>query len=159
MEYRLVLGKAARIAAGMGKKTAPYAAMALLGLALAWGTWKIIGPAPRVVLPSHTIPPRTSFSSQVAAAHLFGEPQAQQAAAMPEVIVKGVFAEMGTAPGYAILLVDKQTVIASLKKEIRPGIVLEKIAADHVEFSHGGQTVRVPIDAGRPAAAIQTLKK
>lgn len=133
----------------------------VIAFACSWWSWKMFGPVPRASLPYMTIPPRTSLVEPVVAAHLFGEPPAPVAAVavpMPEVIVKAVFAEQGVAPGYAIMLVDKQSVVAKVKTEIRPGILLNKVEAQHVEFLRDGQPVRFPLEAGKPPAPVVFMK-
>lgn len=137
------------------------AAVVTIAFACSWWSWKMLGPTPRISLSYTTIPQRASLVEPVVAMHLFGEPPAPVAPVvvpMPEVIVKAVFAEQGKAPGYAIMLVDKQTVIAKVKTEIRPGILLDKVEAQHVEFVRDGQPVRVPLEAGKPPAPVVFMK-
>ncbi len=143
-----------------GRPAGRFALVVLLGFALAWLTWRVAGPSPRVVLPNPTIPPKSALAGTVAAAHLFGAPVTPQAqtTVMPDVVVIGVFAELGKTPGRAVLLVDKQIQIAATGTEIRPGVVVKEVAAGHVAFSRGGEPISVPIQPGKPMAAIQLIK-
>lgn len=118
---------------------ATIAALALLGLVLAYWTWGLLAPRPE---------PRARAAVQAegqmqAAYALFGSArQGRDAVVAPGVAVRllGVVAASDTRSGYAVLRLDAQrTVVVSEGADIEPGLRLAEVHADHVVLERSGQ--------------------
>lgn len=133
----------------------------VLAMQLAYWTW--IFATPKAPLPPGT-PLRSSPVDVLARARaiaLFGSaPDAPQAAAPSaqargDIVVTGVFAAIGTLPAFAILSVDGQPgQPIKAGAAIRPGLVLESVAPDHITVRRDGVRERVdlaPRGATRPS--------
>ena len=120
-----------------------FAALALLGLVLAYWTWAWLAPRPE---------PRAQAAVQPggraeAAYGLFGSASGNHGAAPTGTVVGllGVVAASGNQPGYAVLRLDsKQSVAVREGGEIEPGVRLAEVHADHVVLERGG--VRETLD-------------
>jgi general secretion pathway protein C len=115
-----------------------FAALALLGLVLAYWTWAWLAPRPE---------PRALAAAQPggrvdAAYGLFGSAQRDRNGAAPAGIavgLLGVVAASGGQSGYAVLRLDaKQAVAVREGGEIEPGVRLAEVHADHVVLERGG---------------------
>jgi general secretion pathway protein C len=119
-----------------------FAALALLGLVLAYWTWAWLAPRPE---------PRAQAAVQTggrveAAYGLFGSVQRDRNGAAPTgIAVKllGVVAASGSRSGsqssYAVFRLDaKQTVAVREGGEIEPGVRLAEVHADHVVLERSG---------------------
>lgn len=114
------------------------AALALLGLVLAYWTWAWLAPRPE---------PRAQAAVQTGggvetAYGLFGSVQRGQNIAAPTGItlrLLGVVAASDSRSGYAVLRLDaKQTVAVREGGEIEPGVRLAEVHADHVVLERSG---------------------
>lgn len=147
-----------RIAAGAGGK--------LLAAALAlWLAWMIGQNVWRMVLPLPAAPGRDSAqlttdaaAKTVMAANLFGaggtaSPAAAQASNL-NLRLKGIYASQGTLPGFAILSIDgRPDVGIVLGGELKPGIKLHEVNADHILIAHDGVVERVNLATSQAGAA------
>jgi general secretion pathway protein C len=101
----------------------------------------------------------TAASAQaVTAANLFGPGSSQPAAdARPTSLnlrLKGVYAAAGDFSGFAIISVDGRPDIGVIKgSEIKPGIKLNAVNADHIVIVHDGLIERVDLGSYKPGAA------
>lgn len=128
-----------------------FAAVALLGLVLAYWTWAWLAPAPE----SRTPAPEQSegrFAAPTPAARgAFGSTGSQQAGAAAagpgSITLLGVVAASGSLPAYAVVRVDAKGVLAVREgEEIVPGIRLAGVHADRVvlERNQARQTLALP---------------
>jgi general secretion pathway protein C len=137
-----------------------FAALALLGLVLAYWTWAWLAPRPE---------PRAQAAVQPggraeAAYGLFGSARGDNGAAPTGIVIGllGVVAASGSQSGYAVLRLDsKQTVAVREGGEIEPGVRLAEVHADHVVLERSG--VRETLDwpnqgKSAGAAAARTNK-
>jgi len=114
-----------------------FAALALLGVVLAYWTWAWLAPRPE---------PRAQAAVQPggraeAAFGLFGTARGDTGAAPTGIVVGllGVVAASGGRSGYAVLRLDsKQTVAVREGREIEPGVRLAEVHADHVVLERSG---------------------
>ena len=113
-----------------------FAALALLGLVLAYWTWAWLAPRPE---------PRAQAAvtgGQVEVAYaLFGSARRDNGAAPSAntVGLLGIVAASGSQPSYAVLRLDaKQTVAVREGGEIEPGVRLVEVHADHVVLERSG---------------------
>ena len=123
-----------------------FVAIALLGLVLAYWTWMWIAPRsePRA-------PAAVQTGAQVEIAYgLFGSVQRGSNGAAPTgvaVSLLGVVAASGSRSGFAVLRLDaKQTVAVREGREIKPGVLLAEVHADHVVLERSGarETIALP---------------
>ena len=114
------------------------AALALLGLVLAYWTWIWFGPRPE---------PRVEISaeptgSMASANMLFGRPPRVQSAEAPtglSIKLLGVVAATRGMPGYALVQLDaKQIYAVRAGEDIAPGLRLESVFADRVTLERNG---------------------
>lgn len=117
---------------------ATVAALALLGLVLAYWTWALA--APRA---GSRMPAAEQTGGQIQAAYgLFGNAQQGRDKTLTGGAVKllGVVADPGTRSGYAVLRLDaKRTVAVREGREIESGMRLVEVRADHVVLERNGQ--------------------
>lgn len=115
------------------------AALALLGLVLAYWTWTWF--APRPVPRAH--PGAQAGDLTPAAYGLFGNAQQGRngaAASGGTVKLLGVVAATGSRSGYAVLRLDaKRTTVVREGGEIEPGARLAEVHADHVVLERDGR--------------------
>ena len=115
-----------------------FAALALLGLVLAYWTWVWLAPRsePRAQ-------PLADPAGRVASANsLFGSVQRDQNIAAPTGIaikLLGVVAASGGRHGYAVVQLEARQILAVHEGEdIAPGIRLAEVHADHVILERNG---------------------
>jgi len=138
---------------------ATVAALALLGLVLAYWTWTLAAPRPesRVRAAEQT-------GGQIQAAYgLFGNAQQgrDKISAGGTVKLLGVVADQGTRSGYAVLRLDaKRTVAVREGGEIESGMRLVEVRADHVVLERNGQreTIAWP-EQGKTPVSGTTRKR
>lgn len=119
-----------------------FAALALLGLVLAYWTWAWLAPRPE----PRALAAVQSGGRMEAAYALFGKAQRDRNGAAPTGIavrLLGVVAAQGsgssTQSSYAVLRLDaKQLVAVREGGEIEPGVRLVEVHADHVVLERGG---------------------
>jgi general secretion pathway protein C len=117
---------------------ATLAALALLGLVLAYWSWAWLAPppAPRAPAAGETAG-RTS-----SAAGLFGtakEGPGAAAAASSAVRLMGVVAASGGRRGHAVLRLDAKKTVAVLQGEdVEPGLRLAEVHVDHIVLERNG---------------------
>ncbi len=138
-----------------------FAAVALLGLVLAYWTWAWFAPRaePRVEAAA------AQSGGVVSAGALFGKlPRNQNAAAPTGIAIRllGVVAASGGRRGYAVVQLDAKQILAVHESEdIAPGIRLAEVLADHVILERGGvrETLAWPEKrAAAPAGAAPVNK-
>ncbi len=137
------------------------AAVALLGLVLAYWTW--IWLAPRAEPRSEAV---AAPSGNVAAAGvLFGiAPRAQSAAAPTGIAITllGIVAASGGRRGYAVVQLDaKQILAVNEGEDVAPGVRLAEVHSGHVILTRGGarETLTWPKRRATAAPAARTANK
>lgn len=117
---------------------ATVAALALLGLVLAYWTWALAAPRPEPRLRAAEQP-----GGQIQAAYgLFGNTRQGRDKITTGGAVKllGVVADPGTRSGYAVLRLDAKRIVAAREGgEIESGVRLVEVRADHVVLERNGQ--------------------
>lgn len=117
---------------------AMLAAVALLGLVLAYWTWAWFAPRAEVRLPA----PAAPVASAASASAIFGSaPRAQDVAAPTGIAVRllGVAATSAGRQGSAVLQLEGNRILAVNEGEdLAPGIRLEEVHADHVILMRSG---------------------
>ena len=121
------------------KKTASLAhlaALALLGVVLAYWSWVWLAPAIAARAPAA---PETAAGAS-SAAGLFGSAKQGAGAAAPSSIrLMGVVAASGERHGYAVLRLDgKKTVSVLQGEDIEPGLRLAEVHVDHIVLERDG---------------------
>jgi general secretion pathway protein C len=113
---------------------ANLAALALLGVVLAYWTWVWLAPAAAARAPAAP----ESLSSSVSSARLFGSASAG-AAASGSIRLIGIVAAWGERRGHAVLRLDGKTTVAVLQGEdIEPGLRLAEVHVDHIVMERSG---------------------
>jgi len=114
------------------------AAVAALGLVLAYWTW--IWFAPRAEPRAEAV--AVQSGGIASAAYLFGKlPRNQNAAAPTGIAIRllGVVAASGGRRGYAVVQLDAKQILAVHEgQDIAPGVRLAEVLADHVVLDRGG---------------------
>lgn len=121
------------------------AALALLGLVLAYWTWTWFGPRPEPRLETDA-----RASNMISAYALFGA--AQHNPVTPATIglavdLVGVIAAEGNGEGYALLRLDKKnTLVVRAGEDLSPGTRLAEVFPGHVVLQRNGtsETVLLP---------------
>lgn len=135
-----------------------FAAIALLGLVLAYWTWAWFAPRPEPRAPAAV---QTGTRAEIAYG-LFGSVQRGSNGAAPTgvaVSLLGVVAAAGGRSGFAVLRLDaRQTVAVREGGEIKPGVLLAEVHADHVVLERGGtrETLAWP-KQGKSAVSVKPL--
>lgn len=132
------------------------AALALLGLVLAYWTWIWLAPAAEPRAPS-VVPPTAGVG---AALGLFGSAPTGGAVAMPTGIairLLGIVAATQGGRGVAAMQLEGTHIVAAREGEdIAPGIRLAEVAPHHVILERGGirETLQLPKPAPGPPPAV-----
>lgn len=133
---------------------ATFAALALLGLVLAYWTWVWFAPRPEPRAPAAQVdggalePARDAYA-------LFGGARRGGSGAAPAagtVTLLGIVAATGNRPGYAVLRIDgKQTIAVTQGADAEPGLRLAEIHVDHVVLERSGarESLAWPQKAGK----------
>jgi general secretion pathway protein C len=127
------------------------AALALLGLVLAYWTWTWFGPRPELRL--ETDAPVSNMASAYA---LFGV--AQHNPVTPATIglavdLLGVIAAEGNGQGYALVRLDKKkTLVVRAGEDLSPGIRLAEVFPGHVVVQRNGISETVLLPQKHPTA-------
>ncbi|TAK51440.1 MAG: general secretion pathway protein [Betaproteobacteria bacterium] len=137
------------------------AAVALLGLVLAYWTW--IWFAPRAEQRTESV---AAASGTVAAAGaLFGSPPRAQGAAAPTgiaITLLGIVAASGGRRGHAVVQLDgKQILAVNEGEDVAPGVRLAEVHSGHVVLMRGGarETLTWPKRRATAAPVARTLNK
>lgn len=137
------------------------AAVALLGLVLAYWTWVWFAPRAEPLLETSAV----QSAGVASAAGIFGSlPRTQNAAAPTGIAIRllGVVAASAGRRGYAVVQLEaKQIVAVHEGAEIAPGIQLAEVHPDHVILERGGVREMLAWPQKRAAAtpAAQTVNK
>jgi len=119
-----------------------FAALALLGLVLAYWTWAWLAPRPE----PRAQPAVTGGRAEVAYG-LFGSARrdkggGREGAATTggvAVVLLGIVDASGSQPSYAVLRIDAKQIVAVREGgEIEPGVRLAEVHADHVVLERSG---------------------
>jgi general secretion pathway protein C len=115
---------------------ANFAALALLGVVLAYWTWVWLAPAAAARAPAAL----DTASNASSAGGLFGSAkQAAGAAASGSIRLIGVVAASGERRGHALLRLDAKKTVAVLQGEdVEPGLRLAEVHADHIVLERNG---------------------
>lgn len=133
-----------------------FAALALLGLVLAYWTWVWLAPRPVPRAPAAVQP----TEGLAAAPGLFGGAPTGRAVAAPTGIairLLGIVAATQGGRGYAAVQLEAKEILAVREGEdIAPGIRLAEVAARHVILERGGirETLPLPGPAAAPQPAV-----
>jgi general secretion pathway protein C len=99
-------------------------------------------------------------AGEVIARHLFGEPNAEVAAAVPVVVasplnakLKGVFAGLPPFPAFAILNFDGKDQPVKVGTDIIPGAMLESVFPRHVLVRRNGASEKIEFENDVKAAS------
>jgi general secretion pathway protein C len=120
------------------KKTsslANLAAVALLGVVLAYWSWVWLAPAAAARAPA-----ATEAAISASATGLFGSAkQGPGAAAASSIRLMGVVAASGARRGHAVLRMDaRKTVVVLQGEEVEPGLRLVELHVDRVVLERNG---------------------
>jgi len=130
-----------------------FAALALLGLVLAYWTWAWLAPRPVPRVQQNADQGRSLETAN----GLFGGAQVSAGNPPPTQIaiaLLGVVAASGGRTGYAVLRLDsKKTIAVPEGKEIEPGVRLAEVRPDHVVLERNGmrETLAWPRKQSSPA--------
>jgi general secretion pathway protein C len=116
---------------------ANFAALALLGVVLAYWSWAWLAPAAAARAPAAA----ETASNVSSAAGLFGSAKQGPgaAAAAGSIRLMGVVAASGERRGHAVLRLDAKKTVAVLQGEdIEPGLRLAEIHVDHIVLERNG---------------------
>jgi general secretion pathway protein C len=114
---------------------ANFAALALLGMVLAYWSWIWLAPAAAARAPA--APEAVTAAST--AAGLFGSAKQGPAAASGSIRLIGVVAASGERRGHAVLRLDGKKTVAVLQGEdIEPGLRLAEVHVNHVVMERNG---------------------
>lgn len=120
-----------------------FAALALLGLVLAYWTWAWLAPRPEPHAQPAARPDTRAPDPTPGAYVLFGgtgrSGAAPAAGTAGTVRLLGIVATSGGRPGYAVLRLDgKQTLAVPQGAEVEPGLRLADVQVDHVVLERNG---------------------
>ena len=126
---------------------ANVAALALLGIVLAYWSWAWLAPRPAPRAPAAA----EAGGDLSSAGALFGAVKASARAATSGALrLTGVFAASEGRRGHALLRLDaKQSVAVLQGEEVEPGVRLAEVHADHVVLERNGarETLALPESA------------
>jgi general secretion pathway protein C len=123
----------------------------LAAFLLATWTWKLFGNK-SIVRPSQTTQlDAGSAADSAIAAHLFGVPAERQTQETSQVSnlniqLKGVFAENGNYPAYAIVNTGAKDEPVKTGNDIMPGVVLDSVKPEHILVKRNGVLERVNLE-------------
>ena len=128
---------------------ATLAALALLGVVLAYWSWAWLAPRPAPRAPAAEIAGRTS-----SAGGLFRSVKEGQGAAAASGALRllGIVAASGGHLGNAVLRLDAKKTVAVLQgEEVEPGLRLAEIHVDHIVLERNGarETLAFPDKKGK----------
>jgi general secretion pathway protein C len=138
------------------------AALALLGLVLAYWTWAWFAPRVEPRAQAAVLAGSDTVGLTRAATGLFGGAPAGRNGSAPtrnSVGLLGVVAASGGRSSYAVLRLDaKKTVAVSAGAEVEPGLRLVEVHVDHIVLERNGarETLAWP-EQGRAAAGAAPL--
>jgi general secretion pathway protein C len=119
-----------------------FAAVALLGLVLAYWTWAWFAPRAEPRAPAAVPAGAGGLGPTQAAAALFGgAPAGRNGAALSAntVGLLGIVAASGSQPSYALLRLDAKTTVAvAAGREVQPGLRLVEVHVDRVVLERNG---------------------
>ena len=137
------------------------AAVALLGLVLAYWTWVWFAPRAEPRLEAAAVP----GGSVASAGAIFGSMPREQTTAAPTGVAMrllGVVAASGGQRGHAVVQIDgKQIQAVHEGEEVAPGIRLAEVHPEHVILERAGvrESLALPQRRTAAAAAARTVKK
>jgi general secretion pathway protein C len=133
---------------------ATIAALAVLGVVLAYWTWAFF--SPQSESRSQALPVTADAGGVEAAGRLFGNPlKGSDGGGGVAIKLLGVVAAPGTRSGYAVLRLDaRRTVAVREDGEIEPGVRLLEVHADHVVVERNGQHETLAWDAKRKVTGL-----
>lgn len=130
------------------------ALLAALAALMAGWTWRFaeLGGAPGKTLPA-TQDGETGLEA-LKSMHLFGKAEPGQwqepteaARTSLSVKLRGVFAAVGGVEAFAIIAIDGKDEAFSAGAQIMPGVILESVAADHVQLLNNGIPEKLELDS------------
>ncbi len=126
-------------------------ALALAALCAVW-LWKLVGP--REVARAPAIDTAGPGVDLVAAGRLFGVPPVQaksgaaEANALADVILKGIYRTREGEGGFVVVQIGNQPPRAIFAgAEIKPGLKLARLSADHAVFTREGAETQLALPA------------
>jgi general secretion pathway protein C len=138
-----------------------FAALALLGLVLAYWTWTWLAPLPQPRAPTVA----DTGTAAASAGALFGNLRRDLNSPVPTGIairLLGIVAATGGRRGYAVVQLDANEILAVGEGEdAAPGIRLAEVGTDHVILERGGirETLAWPEkNTAKESASLQASK-
>jgi general secretion pathway protein C len=117
---------------------ATFAALALLGVVLAYWSWVWLGPSPAPRAPA-AVEASVRTSSAAGLFRAAKEGSGAPSAASGAIRLMGVAAASGERRGNAVLRLDGKKTVAVLQGEdIEPGLRLVEVHADHIVVERSG---------------------
>jgi general secretion pathway protein C len=117
---------------------ANFAALALLGVVLAYWSWAWLSPPPAPRAPA-ALEPGGRTSSAAGLFRTVKEGAGAAAAASGAVRLMGVVAASGGRRGHAVLRLDAKKTVAVLQgEEVEPGLRLAEVHVDHIVLERNG---------------------
>lgn len=139
---------------------ATFAALALLGLVLAYWTWAWLAPRPEPLAQAAVQAGGRTVGPTQAAYGLFGSARPDRSGAAPtEIAVRllGVVAATRGRDGYAVVQLDAREILAVREGgDITPGIRLAEVHPDHVILARNGARESLAWPQKRTSAASAT---
>jgi general secretion pathway protein C len=134
-----------------GPTIATVVLVLLAAFLLATWTWKLFGNQPVVRPTQLTQLDAGSAADSAIAAHLFGVPAARQTQEASQVSnlniqLKGVFAENGNYPAFAIVNTGAKDEPVKTGNDIMPGVVLDSVKPEHIVVRRNGVLERVNLE-------------
>jgi general secretion pathway protein C len=115
---------------------ATFAALALLGVVLAYWGWEWLAPSP---VPRAPAAIEVAVATSAAGALFRTMKEGAGAAASGAVRLMGVVAASGSRPGHAVLRLDSKKTVAVLQGEdVEPGLRLAEVHVDHIVLERNG---------------------
>ena len=142
-----------------------FAALALLGLVLAYWTWAWLAPRPEPRAQEAVQAGGRAVGPTQAATSLFGSARRDRDGAAPTAMavrLLGVVAASGGRSGYAVLRLDgKKTVAVRQGEDVEPGLRLAEVHPDHVILVRNGarESLAWPQKKAAAEAAAPRSKK
>ena len=130
---------------------ANFAALALLGVVLAYWSWGWLAPSPVPRAPP-AVEPAGRISSASGLFRTVKEGSGIAAAGSGAIRLVGIVAASGARHGHAVLRLDaKKTVAVEQGEEVEPGLRLAEVHVDHVVLERNGarETLAWPQKAGK----------
>jgi general secretion pathway protein C len=136
-----------RVAETLGVAAATFAAIAALGVVLAYWTWNWIAPRS-----APSAPELAQTATLDPAYRLFGGTRVASAPAQAGFALVGVAASAGSQPGYAIVHDGTRTLVVREGDEAAPGVRVAEVHATRVVLERDGRREMLELPKRRAPA-------